>query len=322
MTPDFKILAAGIDITSQIKDRLISLSVSDEAGALSDAVELVLDDRDGVIEKPRAGAPLAVALGYKETFVMPMGIFIFDEWSPSGWPRQVVLRGKAAQLGGALKEQKSRSWDTMTLGEISEQIAAEQSLEPKVAAALKAVKYEHVDQTDESDIAFLNRLARDHDAMATVKGGALIVMPRGKGLTVSGLAMLPRPIGAATVLSYSATMANRDEWGAVEAYWHDRKSGKREAVKVGDATPIKKLRNPFASKAEAEAAAKGALDEAGRSNNTLSLSLLGDPSIAAGGRILVTGIRASVDGIWSVKSASHTISSAGYVTTIEAEVPS
>ena len=52
MTPDFEVWAAGVNITSQVKDRLISLTVTDEAGFKSDAVEIALDDRDNAIELP------------------------------------------------------------------------------------------------------------------------------------------------------------------------------------------------------------------------------------------------------------------------------
>lgn len=321
MTPAFTVLAAGIDITAAIKDRLLSLTVSDEAGTKSDAVEIVLDDRDGRISKPPAGAPLIVLMGYKETFQMPMGVFTFDEWTASGWPRSVTLRGKAANLGGPLKEQKSRSWDKKTLGDIVEKIASEHDLTPKVAASLKSIKYEHLDQTDESDIAFLNRIGKDHDAMATVKSGSLIMMPRGKGQTVSGLAMIPRPLDPASILTYSVTLSNREEWKTVEAYWHNTKSGKRETVKAGSGSPIKKIRHVHANKEEAETAAKAKLSETTRGNNTLSLTTIGDATIAAEGRVMVLGVRPTVDGLWSVKSVKHTISSTGFTTTIEAELP-
>lgn len=321
MTPAFSVLAAGIDITGLIKDRLLSITVTDDAGEKSDAVEIMLDDRDCAVELPRPGAPLIVAMGYKESFLMPMGIYTSDEITLTGWPRTITLRGKAANLGGTIKEQKSRSWDKKTLKEIVTQIASEHDLQPKVAPPLQAIKYEHLDQTDESDIHFLNRLARDHDAMATVKGSTLIMMARGKGLTVSGLAMIPRPLTRATILTYNATLANRDNWGKVEAHWHNHKTGKREVVEAGSGSPIKKLRHNYADKTEAENAAKAALEEAQRGNTTLSLTLIGDATVAAEGRILVTGIRTGIDGLWSVKSVRHTLTGSGFTTSVEAEIP-
>jgi len=54
--------------------------------------------------------------------------------------------------------------------------------------------YDHLDQTDESDLNFLTRLAKEHDALATVKGQALLFIGKGEGKTASGLPMPPLPI--------------------------------------------------------------------------------------------------------------------------------
>jgi phage protein D len=318
MTPDFSVLAAGVDIARQIKDRLVSLTVADEAGVKSDTVEIVLDDRDGLIEQPLPGAPLVVAMGYRETFLIPLGAYTFDEWSPSGFPRTVTLRGKAANLGGSIKEQNTRARDKKTLKEIVTKIAGDHSLKYKVAAPLAKIKYDHLDQTEESDIHFLNRIGRDHDAMATVKAGTLIMMARGQGLIVSGLAMLPRPIDPTTVLSYSGTFSTRDLWKTVEAQWHDRKTGRREIAKAGGGGPVRRLRHLHTTKDEAENAALWKME---RSNNTLSMTAIGDATIAAEGRVLVLGLRNGVDGLWSIKSVQHSISGSGFTTSIEAELP-
>ena len=67
MKPDFNIWAQGNLITGLIKQRLISLRITDEAGITSDSVEICLDDRDSLIEMPSSGSKLQVHLGYVET---------------------------------------------------------------------------------------------------------------------------------------------------------------------------------------------------------------------------------------------------------------
>lgn len=171
MTPDFKVVAAGVNITPQIRDRLLSLTVTDEAGLKSDSVEITLDDRDGLIELPAPGAPMLVFLGYRETGLIPMGLFTFDEVTVTSPPATLTIRAKAADLGGSIKDQKTRSWDNMTIGDIIATIANEHGLTPKVAERFQPVLIEHIDQTEESDIGFLDRMGRDHDALVSVKGG-------------------------------------------------------------------------------------------------------------------------------------------------------
>lgn len=321
MTPDFKIMAAGANITPQIKDRLISLRISDEAGTKSDMLEVTLDDRDGRVEIPLPGAPILVMLGYSETGIMPMGLFTADEVTVSAPPAQIIIRAKAAHLGGSIKEQKTRSWDKKTIGEIVDTIAGEHKLTPKVAEPFKAIKYEHIDQTDESDIHFLSRIGRDHDALVSVKGGALLFMARGTGLTVSGLSMLPRPVWSKDAASWTMTFATRENWGSVTAQWHDTASAARKEVKAGDAQPTYKLRHIYSSEQEAQQAADAKLTETKRGNDTFEVVIPGDPLIAAGGRIVTLGFRPGVDGLWSVKSVAHELSTSGFITKISTERP-
>ena len=321
MTPDYTILAAGISITSSVKDRLLSLVITDEAGLKADRVEITLDDRDNLIELPLPGAPIVVAMGYKETFLYPMGVFIADEVRASGPPDQVVIVGKAANLGGDIKEQKSRDWHDVTLQDIVAKIAGEHELTPMVAERFKPFHYEHLDQTDESDLHFLTRLAKDHDAIATVKGQSLLFIGRGEGLSASGLPMLPRPIRKKGNLTWSMTLGTRENFKSVEAVWQNKETGTKDKVTAGEGSPVKRLRHLHSTKAEAEQAAKAALDEATRGNDTLQVAMEGDPTIAAEGQILAIGFRGGVTGLWSVKSARHEISRRGFKTTIQTEKP-
>jgi len=88
--------------------------VSDEAGFKSDQVEITLDDRNNAIELPLPGAHLVVFMRYKKTFLVPMGIYTADEVVAKGPPDTVTIRGKAANLGGSIKEQQPRNWDEKT----------------------------------------------------------------------------------------------------------------------------------------------------------------------------------------------------------------
>ncbi len=233
MTPDFKVIAAGINITSQIGNRLLSLVVKDEAGFKSDTLEVTLDDRDNAIALPLLGALLIVFMGYKETSLMMMGMFTADEVAAKGPPDRVTIRGKAMNLSGSIKEQKTRNWDDKTIEDIVGTIAGEHDLEPKVAEALKPFLYTHLDQTDESDINFLTRIAKDHDAIATVKGKALLFIGKGVGKTASGIPTIPRPITKSGELRWSMTLASRGNLKAVGAHWHNEETGQKETVTAG-----------------------------------------------------------------------------------------
>ena len=61
MRPIFTILADQQNVTDTIRDRLLSLRITDEAGTQSDTVEIQLDDRDAKIQWPRHGAELDIS---------------------------------------------------------------------------------------------------------------------------------------------------------------------------------------------------------------------------------------------------------------------
>ncbi len=63
MTPDFNLWVEGQMITGLIRNRLVSIRITDEAGITSDTVETCLDDRDSLIEMPSSGSKLQVHLG-------------------------------------------------------------------------------------------------------------------------------------------------------------------------------------------------------------------------------------------------------------------
>ncbi|SIQ22086.1 hypothetical protein SAMN05421641_1052 [Paracoccus thiocyanatus] len=270
---------------------------------------------------PTPGAPLLVFLGYRETGLVPMGLFTSDEVTVSSPPATLTIRAKAADLGGSIKDQKTRSWDKVTIGEIVGKIAGEHRLEPKVSERFQSVRIDHIDQTDESDISFLDRLGRDHDALVSVKGGALLFMGKGEGRTVSGLPIPPRPVVEGDTTSWTLTLTTREAYKSVTAIWQDTKEAKRQEVTAGDGAPVLKLRHIHKTQEEAQAAATAKLGEITRGNDTFEASLPGDPLIAAEGRILATGFRVGVNGLWSIRTATHTLDSGGFSTSISAERP-
>ena len=321
MTPDFKIIAAGVNITELIRKRLLDLTITDEAGTKSDQVTITLDDRGNVIELPAPGATLLVYMGYKETGLVFMGIYTADEVVAKGPPDKVIIRGKAANLGGSYKSQRTRAWDNVTIETIVKTIAGAHGFQASISAAFRDTIYKHLDQTDESDMNLLGRIAKEHDAITTVKGSTLLFMGKGEGKTASGLQMPPRIIDKTGKLTWSMTLATRGNFQSVEATWHNQQTGTRDKVTAGEGEPIKRLRHVYPDQDEAQRAAKAKLDEFKRGNDTLTITMPGDPLIAAEGQIIARGFRVGVSGTWSIKSAQHRITGRGFSTEIQTEKP-
>ena len=260
MRPDWRILIDDQDRTGAFRDRLLSLTITDESGYHADTVSVRLDDRDGRIVLPRPGVEMAVQLGYEETERAQMGRYRVDEVEVSGPPDTLLVRGKSVDMFASLKQHKSRSWSG-TLGNIVRVIAAEHDLEARVSSRLASVQILHMDQTEESDLHFLTRLGQQYDAVAKPAGRYLLLVARGEAMTATGRSMTSKTLHRSQTSRHRFTMPNRSRYRSVIAYFHEPKSGTKSRVRVGSGTPSYTLRNPYPTANEARAAAAARLRE-------------------------------------------------------------
>lgn len=329
-TPEFRLLANGADITATIAGRVKSISVTDEAGFQSDTLEINLADNDPLnpVEFPPTGAELELWLGYTSG-LQRMGVYVADEIELSGWPGEMTIRGRAtpyeASKGGKsdLQTQKTRAWPKGTkLADMAAKIAKEHGLDPAVAKSLQAIVLPQFDQTEESDISFLVRVTRKYDAVAKPGGGKLVIAKRGESKSSSGEDMPTVLLSAWDCTRWSMNQSTKDSEGTVVAFYHNRGEAKRKEVKVGSGDPVRKLRHNFPDKASAEKAAQGELDKRDRNKNKLSLTMPGNPLLAAEAKLVLAGFRPGVPTDWLITRVQHTMNpGAGYSCEIEAEKP-
>ena len=162
----FQIIANAQDITDLLKDRLISLQLTDRAGLQSDECEIRLDDRDDRIAFPRKGALLRISLGWEGQGLSFMGAYTVDEIEFSGPPRTLVIRGKPAEMAGLAKSPRQHAWENVPLSQIIREVAARNRWQ---AVCSITTTVPRADQVGESDLNFLTRLARQYNATATLK---------------------------------------------------------------------------------------------------------------------------------------------------------
>jgi phage protein D len=325
----FKVVANDADITAAIAARFISMSLTDETGITSDMLEIVLDDSGEPIQRPPKGAELEVSLGY-DGEAQPMGMFVCDEIEYSGWPSQMVIRARGAIFdktpkGKAnLQSQKTRSWPANTkLGDMVAKIAKEHGMEAAVATALKSIVLPHIDQSDESDLNLLVRLAKRYDAIVKPSNGKLVLAKRGESKTVGGQALSSITLTPNDDISRFRVMETaRESSGTVVAYYHLVKQAKRHEVKVGSGEPVTRLKRYFPTQDMARAAAQAELDKRDRKKSTLSLTMPGRSDVSAESPLTMTGFRDGVDGKWIITRVAHRLDkSGGYTCDLEAETP-
>ena len=320
--PDYRLSVNGQDITPKLGGRLIELRLSESRGEEADQLSLTLDDADSRMAIPPKGATIDVQLGWAGQLV-DKGSFVVDETEHSGAPDRISIRARSAQMSKSLRERTSRSYHDTTVGDVVRQIAAANGLPIKIAPELAAKPVQHLDQTTESDLHFLTRLARQHDAVATVKKGTLVFLRTNSRTTASG-----QELGAVHITRSSGDQhrwhtADRTSYTAVRAYWHDGKSARRKGVVAGNGSDgsTKTLKDTYATQADALDAAKAELQRVDRGAATLSLTLaLGRPQLMPQSPVTVAGFKPEIDGEgWLVKSVEHSIGDGGYTTKLECE---
>lgn len=315
-TPNFRIIADGQDVTDLIRDRLMALRITDQAGQASDSMEIVLDDRDARVPVPRSGAWLRVWLGYSTGGPLPayMGAFAVDEVELSNGPRSMVIKATAAQTAPELvKEQRTQSWHQTTLGAIAQQISKRNGLEVVLKGNLGGIQIKHEDQTNESDQSFLTRLAEKYKATIKPADGKLVLVPRGAGQ--GGIVA----IKSTDVTSWRCTLKNRGAYGQVKVKWLDRKLNKEKTATHGEKgpLPIFEEKQMFRDEEEAKKAAESRLQSLKAGEVRISLQMPGRPDVNAEGLVALTGFRAYVDGTWNIKQVTHDLGNSGYTTTVE-----
>ena len=172
-----------------MRDRLVDLTVTDEAGEQSDSAEIRFDDRDSRIKLPPTGAYLEISVGWDTENLTKMGRYAVDEFELSRPSAAIAIRAKGADMHSGLKAQKTRSWDEISIGDLVGGIAADHGLEPRVGDSLRGIRIRHLDQADESDLHLLTRLAGHSDGVAKPASGTFLFVRRGHARSASGTLM-------------------------------------------------------------------------------------------------------------------------------------
>jgi phage protein D len=185
-----------------------------------------------------------------------------------------------------------------------------------VAPEFGGVFLSHIDQTDESDSAFITRIAEDAGGTVKVANGKLIIMQPLSGTFPDGSPLPVIEIRESDIINYRMRLAERAKYGKVVAKYYDMAAATESEVSVGNKTPTFTLRETFNSESVARARATAKLREIESGTKNLTLEIIGNPTLSAESRILIT--IPDIAGEWIIKSVRHNLSANGYKTNIEA----
>ncbi len=323
LTPDYSVTAGGADITESIRSRLASLRLSGSLDGSADVLEMELDDPRNELAVPDPGREFAVSLGYRETGLTEMGVYVHVESVVDFAPAKLTVRAAAADVSraGQWKSQRTRAWHDLTLGDVVSAIASDHGVQARVEDTLAAEAIAHIDQTAESDLHLLRRLADHYGAAVQIGSEYLVFAPESPAETAgSGSTIEPLPIAREAIERATLTQEDRSRYGTVRAIYHDVGQNAYFGVTAGEGEPVYELRDPYPDHARATAAAAAMLARLTRRTSSLSATVQGNPVLVAGGRIRIPSWPQAAGRTWSVTRAEHVIrGSRGYSTTVDAE---
>ncbi len=322
-TPDFRIVKGAEDITEKLRPSFQSLVLYEEKGDQSDRLELVLSAFTATLKDQ----PLTVALGTKEAGVIKQGVYRVEEIMRSSPPRRLRITASSIGLLGRLKERKTRTFTEKTLRDIVGEIAVENDLKLEVAPQVPVHKIEHIVQDNETELAFLKRLAEWTSLVIrpqapTPDKGKIIIMPH-ESVSLKGEPLPEIALKTEEILSVEHRAVGAPRYGAVEARWWDIEAAAEKVEKAGTGTPIYRLPTILESQKEAHAQAESKLSALRRKGQSLRVTILGRGDIFALSPMRLDPPPFSeASGLWLVSKVTQRLSAgAGWRTEIEAEVP-
>ena len=315
-------------LNALISSRILSVTVTDNRANEADELSIVLDDSDGALELPKRGVKLNCKMGFVGEDIHDKGDFVVDETEWSGTPDLITVKASSANFKSKIKEAKSKSYHRKKFGEIASEVAKNHELTLVMTADLKAINLAHVDQTNESDLNLLQRLAKQNGAEMAVKKDRLLIFKAGSAKTASGknLPAITLTRNDGDQFRYSEQDRESDYTG-VSAGYQDLGKATRKRVTSGSPekrgggndsnTKTKVIKGTFASKAEAQRAADAKMAEIKRQMAKFSITTAyGIPEISTESPVKLDGFKTEINKLkWIVEKATHSYAKSGGLTT-------
>lgn len=340
--PAFSVLLGGKELT-RLDERVLSLEMTDNRGFEADELTITVDDTDGQLQLPPRGAEVSASMGWHGEALVYKGIFIVDEVAHAGPPDRLTITARSADFRDEFNVKREVSWHDITVERVVSAIARRYNLKAIISQQLMEVEIDHADQTQESDMSFLTRMAEMLGAIATVKNGSLLFILPGGGVSANGKALPSFAITRSSGDRHAFRIADRDAYTGVRAYWLDLEFGKKKKVTVKARKPAKKkvqrsssregdyiegadgnvyvLRKTYNNETAAKraAAAKWQQLKRGAAEFTLTLAY-GRADLYPEQHGTVSGFKTDIDNQdWIIARASHSIDGNGFTTRLELE---
>lgn len=317
MRPAFSIVNKGQDLAGQYAPILEELSLIDSTTEQADCISIRLSDIGNTIALPKKGELITVAIG-EDGNLTKAGLYVIDGVEIKGPPDTICLTGSACPFANAetltaMQTRRTRSWDNITIGALVAGIAGKQGLSPAVSSEFANEEIPHLDQTAESNMNLLTRIARTYGAIFKPTFGKLVFTRGGEGKALDGSAIGTLEVTRGPGMRWEALFSKRSDFAGSKASCHDLDKGETIDATAGmDAESAKIYRETKmeSSPKQAKAKAWSRFRELKRGSQIVTLDLPGFYEVASEQKVSLSGFRAEMNGIWIAKRITFVITRA------------
>jgi len=297
--PNYKILVNNSDVTNSVRKYLVSLQITDNDKDDADELTLTLSAK---FKRPSNTDNIKVFLGYGNELKFA-GLFTIQTTSIRD-NRQLTIKATGADFNGDLKQRRNLTYPplgpsnkTITLASVVKKIASRYQLEVKTDIDING----RFEQENESDLNFLNRLAKEYNAIFNIKNTTLYFMQKG--------GEVPRIfIDINKCLSSNISYSNKTLYKSCKAIYHNTKLNKKAEVVTGSGKPQLIKEGQWKNDNDALLSARNALTRANKNESNGNLTTRGQV-IFAGSKLTLD------DEVFQINKVTHNLSK-GWKTTL------
>lgn len=321
----FQVTVAGTNISATLIPVLMSITVQNRAGKVSDTASIEVDDRDGRIVMPKAGAAVQIALGWQGGDVRQVFSGTVDEVKSSGdrgSGRRLTIGAKGFASDGRAKEGQNRHFDQMTVGDILAQAGSIAGIvQTQIDPAIAGIVIPYVDMRGESLLHLGQRLARMVGASFRVQGTTMILARRGADYTAG----ITAAWGVNLISWDISPVVSRGKHGKARTQSYDLTTGQDATAEAPTQTPdavAATVQRDQVPPDMAEIIAQSNAAVASEMTGVGRVVIEGAPSAIPDAVCTVVGARPGVDGAYRIKGVTHELNrGSGFLTTLELAQP-
>ncbi len=252
--------------------------------------------------------------------VLDCGQFELDSINEQGPPATVNIKATSLSYNNTIRQTlKSKSWENTTLSEIANEIARHNGMGVLFESGFNP-KYTRVEQYRTSDIVFLQKLC--HDAGCSLKATNNILVIFDQAAYEGKKAVKVIKFGESGYTKYKISTGTNNCYTSCRVYYTAANGTVISATEYAENynensenQQCLQVCQRVSSKTEAQELAHKLLRLHNKFEITGSFTLPGDPKLAAGNTVELTGFGFG-DGKYIIKQAKHSISGSGYTTQI------